>query len=203
MRVVVPFDAREPKTRLAPALDGDERGAFAEAMLRDVLVAVRGAGHTPELLATAPVDTEVPVTVDERPLTPAVNAALAAATEPVAVVMADLPLVTADALSRLTVPEADVVLAPGLGGGTNAFLSRHPDFRVDYHEGSYRKHRERAAACGATLATVDSFRLALDVDSPADLAEVLLHGEGHADAWLREAGFELVGDDHRGVTARR
>jgi 2-phospho-L-lactate guanylyltransferase len=202
MRVVVPFDARDPKTRLAPALGADERAAFAEAMLRDVLGTVRAAGHTAEVLSTGLVDVDAPVTVDEQPLTPAVNAVLAAHDGPIAVVMADLPLATADALSRLSSADADLVLAPGLGGGTNAFLAREPAFRVDYHGGSYRKHRERAASAGATVATVDSFRLALDVDEPGDLTEVLLHGSGHAEAWLREAGFELESDE-RGLAARR
>jgi 2-phospho-L-lactate guanylyltransferase len=116
--------------------------------------------------------------------------------------MADLPLATPDAIGRLTGADAALALAPGLGGGTNAFCSRHPAFRVDYHDGSYRKHRERAAARGASTVTVDSFRLALDADEPDDLAEVLLHGEGHAETWLREAGFELVTGE-RGLTAVR
>jgi 2-phospho-L-lactate guanylyltransferase len=202
MRVVVPFDARDPKTRLAPALGTDERAAFAVAMLRDVLDTVRAAGHTPEVLSTAPVDIDTPVTVDERPLSPAVNASLAATEGTTVVVMADLPLVTPDALSRVTTTNADVALAPGMGGGTNAFLTDHQAFRVDYHGGSYRKHREQVVASGASLATVDSFRLALDVDEPGDLAEVLLHGDGHAETWLRRAGFELVSDE-RGLAARR
>jgi len=202
MRVVVPFDARDPKTRLAPALGTDERAAFAVAMLRDVLDTVRAAGHTPEVLSTAPVDIDTPVTVDERPLSPAVNAFLAATEGTTVVVMADLPLVTPDALSRVTTTDADVALAPGLGGGTNAFLTDHQAFRVDYHGGSYRKHREQVATSGASLATVDSFRLALDVDEPGDIAEVLLHGDGHAETWLRRAGFELVSDE-RGLAARR
>ncbi|PSQ17017.1 2-phospho-L-lactate guanylyltransferase [Halobacteriales archaeon QS_8_69_26] len=85
MRVVVPFDARRPKTRLAPVLDPDERTAFARAMLADVCTALVEAGADPEVLATAPVDpgrlgvdpASVTVTVDERPLTPAVNDVLA------------------------------------------------------------------------------------------------------------------------------
>jgi 2-phospho-L-lactate guanylyltransferase len=40
-------------------------------------------------------------------------------------------------------------------------------------------------------------RLASDVDEPADLVEVLLHGEGEAAAWLREAGFELDAGEGR------
>jgi len=202
MRVVVPFDERDPKTRLGPTLDSGERAAFAAAMRRDVLAAVRRTGHTPELLATAPVDSDAPVAVDARSLSTAVNAVLAASEDPVAVVMADLPLVTPGALSRLTDPDAGVVLAPGLGGGTNAVVARDPGFRVDYHGGSYRTHRRRATESGAAVTTVDSFRLALDVDEPGDLAEVLLHVTGHAEMWLREAGFELV-TDTRGLVARR
>lgn len=202
MRVVVPFDADDPKTRLAPVLGAGERAAFATAMLRDVLETVRAAGHEPEVLSTASAGVDAPVTVDEQPLSPAVNAVLAAHDGPIAVVMADLPLGTPDALARLTESDADVALVPGLGGGTNAFLTRDPTFRVDYHRGSYRKHREQVAASGASLATVDSFRLSLDVDEPGDLAEVLLHGDGHAETWLREAGFELAADG-RGLAAHR
>ena len=203
MRVLVPFDARDPKTRLAPVLDGAQRRAFADAMLADVLETLAAAGHEPTVLATAPVDCEAPVAVDERPLTPAVNAALAGSELPVAVVMADLALLTEAALARLMEPEADVVAAPGVGGGTNALVVRHPEFRVDYHGVSFRDHRERARACGALLATVDSFRLAADVDEPSDLVELLLHGEGRARQWLLEAGFELIERDDRAITRRQ
>jgi 2-phospho-L-lactate guanylyltransferase len=248
MRVVVPFDAVESKTRLAAVLDAEERRAFAEAMLRDVLDALETldapAIGDPTVLATAEVDVDAPVTVDDRPLTAAVNTVLAdaddgadahaddgadahaddgadadvdgvgvedggagsegraGATESTAVVMADLALATPDALARLFEPDADVVLAPGLGGGTNAFVARHPSFRVDYHGASIRDHREAARDLDATVATVDSFRLAADVDVPADLAEVLLHGDGRSAAWLRDAGFELAVDGGRVGAAR-
>ena len=116
---------------------------------------------------------------------------------PVAVVMADLALVTPAALEGLFEPATEVVLAPGRGGGTNALVARHPDFFVDYHGASFRDHREIAREAGADLAVVDSFRLATDIDEPADLVEVLLHGEGSAHDWLDAAGFELVTDDGR------
>jgi 2-phospho-L-lactate guanylyltransferase len=202
MHVVVPFDARDPNSRLAPALGPEERDAFATAMLEDVCTAVRAAGQTPTVLATAPVGgSEMPVRVADRPLSPAVNQVLAEQT-PVAVVMADLPLVTADTIERLLAHDGEVVLAPGLGGGTNALVARHPEFRVDYHGGSYQTHCQLAAACGVDPETLDSFRLAVDIDTPADLGEVLLHGEGRAAAWLREAGFELDTSDGR-ARARR
>jgi 2-phospho-L-lactate guanylyltransferase len=242
MRVVVPLSVSGPKSRLADVLSPAERRAFALVMCRDVLAAARDAGLDPELLATAPVDLDAPTTVDDRPLSEAVNAVLADATdatdaadgtgtdgddedadgngngnengdgdgdgdggtgahEPVCVLMADLALATPDAVARLVDAPGEVVVAPGRGGGTNALVVRHPDFRVDYHGVSYRDHREAAAALDASVTVVDSMRLATDVDEPADLVEVLLHGPGDAPDWLRERGVALsVGDGRVSVT---
>ncbi|WP_135821201.1 2-phospho-L-lactate guanylyltransferase [Halostella litorea] len=202
MRTVVPYADEQPKTRLSDVLAPEERRAFARAMLDDVLAAVRAAGGEPTVLSTGTLDVDAPVTVDERALSPAVNAALDDAAGPVAVVMADLALATGDAVERLYAAEADVAIAPGLGGGTNALAVRHSGFRVDYHGVSVRDHRERARTVGASVAAVDSFRLATDVDERADLAEVLLHGAGAARDWLVDAGFEVVADGGR-VGVRR
>ncbi|WP_435074481.1 2-phospho-L-lactate guanylyltransferase [Halorubrum sp. HHNYT27] len=214
MEVIVPFSTDRPKSRLSGVLDPDERAAFALAMLRDVLDTIAAAGGDPRVLATAPVDGDLPcpVDVDDRPLTPAVNAALeerfserSNEPDPVAVVMADLALATPAALGELFAAgrETDVAVAPGRGGGTNAFVTSHPDFRVDYHGASYLDHRRNAAAVGASVAVVDSYRLATDVDEPDDLAEVLIHAEaderggGSAARWLRDAGFALDATDGR------
>ncbi|MFA1612395.1 2-phospho-L-lactate guanylyltransferase [Halobellus rubicundus] len=222
MRVIVPFTARDPKTRLAPVLDADERRRFAFAMLRDVVDAVAAAGGTPELLVPGPlappaddlVDDsdadpldDLPRTVDERPLTPAVNAALSRLGDgdvgELAVVMADLALATPEALARLFGAGGDVAIAPGRGGGTNALVVRDPDFRVDYHGTSYRDHRRIAADAGLSVDAVDSMRLSTDVDEPDDLVEVLLHGDGRSAAWLREAGFAVDTGGESRVAVRR
>jgi len=202
MRLLVPFDAREPNTRLAPLLSAVERHALAECMLADVVEAARDAGASPTVLSTGSVDCAAPVEVDDRPLTAAVNDVLAGADEPVAVVMADLALATGPVLERLFAATGDVVLAPGRGGGTNALVARDPDFRVDYHGVSFRDHLEAARESGASVRVVDSFRLAVDVDERADLLEVLLHGEGRTAAWLREAGFRVESDGGEPILAR-
>jgi 2-phospho-L-lactate guanylyltransferase len=220
MEVLVPFSTDHPKSRLSAVLDAEERDRFARAMLRDVLDAVDAAGGDPRVLATGPLDEDVRcrVTVDDRPLTEAVNAALDARlgggdregdAERVAVVMADLALATPERLRDLfdAGREADLALAPGRGGGTNAFVAGDPRFSVDYHGASYLDHREIAASAGLSVAVVDSYRLATDVDEPGDLAEVLIHAAADADAgraaaWLADAGFALDTADGR-VGVRR
>ncbi|MFW6436974.1 MAG: 2-phospho-L-lactate guanylyltransferase [Halococcoides sp.] len=198
MDAIVPFDARDPKTRLAPLFDAEERREFADAMLEAVLEALCAAGFEPTVLATAPIDrTDTTVRVDDRALSTAVNALLDDWDRPCAIVMADLGILTPAALDRLRKPDAEVVIAPGRGGGTNALVLRASEFRVDYHGVSCRDHREAAAAIGATTATVDSMRLATDVDEPADLVEVLLHGTGRPRSWLREHGVRLRADGGR------
>ncbi|SEO26066.1 2-phospho-L-lactate guanylyltransferase [Halogranum amylolyticum] len=224
MRVVVPFATEQPKTRLSDVLSPDERRAFARAMLSDVLTAVRAAGHDPLVVATAPLDEpttgrldadasdatslvqiDASVRVDDSPLSTAVNATLAAAVDPVAVVMSDLPLATPESIRRLTTAgdsSEGVAVAPGRGGGTNALVVRHLDFRVDYHGVSFRDHLRAAEAVGAPVEVVDSFRLSTDVDEADDLVEVLLHGDGVARDWLVDAGFDLRVNDGR-VGVRR
>jgi 2-phospho-L-lactate guanylyltransferase len=192
MRVFVPVDASEPKTRLASVLSPTERSTFARCMRHDVVRAVRTAGGQPELIATESIDSDAPVTVDDRPLSVAVNSRLDATEGPAAVVVADLALVTTATIERLFGTDGDVVLAPGRGGGTNAIVARHSEFQVDYHDASIRDHRAIADEVGADVTEIDSYRLATDVDEPTDLAEVLLHGHGEAVEWLRDAGFELA-----------
>ncbi|MFC6765324.1 2-phospho-L-lactate guanylyltransferase, partial [Natrinema soli] len=58
MRVLVPFAAETPKTRLESALTPAERGVLSRAMLADVLCAIVGAGHEPRIVSTAPLDLE-------------------------------------------------------------------------------------------------------------------------------------------------
>jgi len=191
VRVIVPHDAEEPKTRLSGLLSEPERRDFAGAMLADVLGAVRAGGGQPAVLATGDVDCDARVVVDERPLTPAVNDALGGEL-PTAVLTSDLGLATGTVVRRFLAADGDVVVAPGRGGGTNALVVRHPSFRVDYHGGSYPDHLRIARDIGASVREFDSYRLSTDVDDRSDLAEVLLLGEGAARDWLVDAGIELA-----------
>lgn len=203
MRTLLPFDARDPKSRLSPVLEPDERASFAAAMLADVLEALEPTDLSPTVVTTRSLefDLTVPVRVDDSPLDPLVNETIEEET-PVAVVMADLPLVGPAQLQTLSETPGDVVLAPGRGGGTNAMVVRDDSFSVDYHGVSIRDHREIAQDRDLTVSMVDSFRLSTDVDEPADLLEVLVHGSGRAAEWLESADFEVRVEDGRPVATR-
>ena len=202
MRVIVPFAVHDPKTRLSSLFEPDERAAFARAMLHDVLHSIDATGHQPIVLATAPTDFDAQVRVDDRPLSDAVNAILEETSNPVAVVMADLALANEPTLRQFFSTAGDVVIAPGRGGGTNALIVGHENFRVDYHGVSYRDHLCIARDIGATVTEFDSHRLSTDIDEPEDLPEILLHGEGTTRTWLHEAGFRLTVEDGRATAVR-
>jgi 2-phospho-L-lactate guanylyltransferase len=156
-------------------------------MLRDVIAVLRRSGHDPEVVATEPVAVDVPITIDTRALVSAVNDSIR--DPPIAVMMADLPLITTDVVDRLLATSGDVVLAPGRGGGTNAAVVRDAAFDLTYHDISFPANCGRANELDLSLGTVDSYRLATDIDEPEDLLEVLLHADGRAATWLHEADF--------------
>lgn len=197
MNVVVPFDPKEPKTRLENYLTTNERQDFARAMLDDVLIIIRSTGHDPTVLATTQLDIDAEVNVDDRSLNEAVNDMLRGTTLPVAIVMADLPLITTSDLHGLFEQSGDIILAPGLGGGTNAIVVHHPEFCVDYHGNSYRDHFKHTQEIGATVGEANLWRLAIDIDEPGDFVEILLHAKGCARDWLIEHGFTITDDEGR------
>ena len=191
---VIPFRPVDPKTRLSGLLSQVEREAFARTMLADVIGAVRSAGFEPLLLSTSPYDCPgVEVRVEPCGLSDALNDLLPTLEGPVLVIMADLPLVTPDAVRRLANTDADVAIAPGRGGGTNALFIRDPSrFHVDYYECSIRKHLSIAREAGLSAECVDSFCLYLDLDEEEDLVDLLIHGTGRARTCLEELGVELA-----------
>jgi 2-phospho-L-lactate guanylyltransferase len=197
---IVPFKPVNPKTRLSCVLSLDEREVFAEQMLADMISALREAGCTPTILSTHPCEFHDPedfrdskVLVDSRGLNDALNGLLERVREPVIIIMADLPLVTAEAVKMMLESPGDVVIAPGRGGGTNALLIRDPSrYRVNYYGASFLKHRRIALELGLSCNVVDSFRLHTDVDEREDLVELLIHGTGRSRVFLEMLGFSLA-----------
>ncbi|HVP94221.1 MAG TPA: 2-phospho-L-lactate guanylyltransferase [Methanoregulaceae archaeon] len=190
---VVPFRPVNPKSRLSSVLSKDEREGFAEAMLTDVVMALKDAGCSPFILSTVPLHcSHAEVRVSDHELNPALNALLGTMTGPLLIIMADLPLVTSGVIRRIISTPSDIAFGPGRGGGTNAiFIKDCSRFHVDYYGASFLKHKKIAEESGLSCEIIDSFRLYSDVDEEEDLVELLIHGTGRADSFLRACGFGL------------
>jgi 2-phospho-L-lactate guanylyltransferase len=105
-----------------------------------------------------------------------IRRALASGFDRVLVMPADTPLVDAvelDAwLRRTELAGTAVAIVPDRGGsGTNGLLLCPPDVIAPaFGPGSLERHRTLAAAAGASAAVERLASIALDVDTPADLA---------------------------------
>lgn len=194
--------------RLRGTLSGPERQALQKAMLCDVLAACRrAAGVEGVLVVTADsavatlARSEAAVVVPESPRAPGLNGAVceglwAAArrgAEAALVVMADLPLVgpwDIEALLRAA-PARGVALAPSRDGtGTNALLLRPPGaLAPQLGPGSLARHRAQAARRDLPAVLCPVAGLALDVDTPGDLAALFRADApaGASGAWCARA----------------
>jgi 2-phospho-L-lactate guanylyltransferase len=176
------------KQRLAEALPAGARQALAQAMFTDVLGSLR---HTPGidgiLVVTADRDAEAAASGDRvRVLHDAAQAgqseaaligirhALSEGCERVLLVPGDTPLVQPGELAGLVSASRGVVIVPDRHGtGTNALVLSPADaIEPSFGPGSFERHVAAADAAGVPHRVEHVRALALDVDTPADLAEL-------------------------------
>jgi 2-phospho-L-lactate/phosphoenolpyruvate guanylyltransferase len=187
MLAIVPVNAPlDAKRRLAAVLSADERAELVSEMLADVLAACRAARTLRDILVVTPDTALAPSDVDVLPdpgeghgAAIALGLAQAPASGAL-VVMADCPLVTADALDRLARAARPIAIAPAQDGGTNALAlcpadAIEPAFGVP---SGARLVLERARAAGLAARILEDDRIALDVDTPEDARRVLELGDG-------------------------
>ena len=181
------------KTRLAPEFDDRQRRAIASALLDDALalcgsveflewwvvsedddVLARAAGAGLKTVAD-------PGTGLNDAVAAGVEEVLAAGAESVTVVPCDVPLAYRGDLVDLldTGATSDIVLVPaGDDGGTNALFLSPPDLITPaFGTGSLQRHIALAERHRYRCSILSLARLALDVDTPADV-----------DAFLESAG---------------
>jgi 2-phospho-L-lactate guanylyltransferase len=196
--------------RLSGVLDSHERRVLQAAMLADVLSACATARHLeatlvitndPEARALAASHGAHAVTDHDPP--DGMNAAVArgaseavrCGADAVLVLTADLALAQGEDLDAVitSAPAGrGVVIAPSLEGtGTNAMLLAPPEVIVPaLGVGSLLRHLDRAALAKAPALLVHRPRLALDVDTPDDLAELCRRpGSSRGGAACRRLGI--------------
>ncbi len=188
------------KQRLSARLSAPERSELMKAMVHDVVAEVtRAQGIHRTYVVTGSDEVEGWVSAfnldvirepDETGETDAVHFALdvlkAAGMDVALVVPGDIPLLRAgDVESVLQAAPAGsdkpfAVLTPSHDRmGTNALLLAPPDvLRLRFGHDSFRYHLNEAAARGAAVKVVENPRIALDVDEPADLEQLVRRLEG-------------------------
>jgi len=178
------------KTRLGQHLTALERGALTLAMLEDVLDAAQAVpGWETWVVSPDEVALEIaarrgarPVAETKPPLASAIRQAEALAKEAeasaLAIVPADLPLVTAETLGQALQTLGAVVLAPSADGGGTSLLLRRPPRAIPARFGpdSFRRHLELAEARGLPVSVVERRELSFDVDRPDDILTLLADG---------------------------
>jgi 2-phospho-L-lactate guanylyltransferase len=192
MRVVaVPVKSlSRAKTRLSPALTGLERGALTLAMLEDVLdAALSVPGWETWVISPDEVALEVaagrgarPIPEARPPLANAIRQVEAKAKQDgataLAVLPADVPLVTAETLHEALRTLGAVVLARSADGSGTSLLLRRPPRAIPARFGpdSFRRHLELAAERGLPVSVVERRELSFDVDRPDDILTLLADG---------------------------
>lgn len=178
---IVPFKtAGQRKTRLAPALSPPERDRLAQALFDrvvGVLDASPAVGRISVLSEARPETRPGQTDVDwlpDRGL--GLNAELQALgiAEPRLIIHADLPLVTPDDVETLlAAAHGGGAIAPDRHGtGVNALaLDSGVTMEFGFGPGSFAHHRKQGR-----LMVVARQGLALDIDTPEDLAEAVRLG---------------------------
>jgi 2-phospho-L-lactate guanylyltransferase len=173
----------DAKSRLSPLLSPLERGALALAMFEDVLDETLTLDGWESWVVSADESVlEIAMSrrahgiVENHPsLRSAVHQieeeAAARQVEALAILPADMPLVTSDALKAALHTLGPVVIAPSADErGTNLLLRRPPDaIPSRFGPDSFRRHLETAAEHGLPTAVVEREELAFDLDEPGDI----------------------------------
>lgn len=182
------------KTRLSPLLSQDERIRLLKVMLKDIITTI-----------DTEVDEIVLVSKDDNVKTFAkefqvnfvkekdhdndfLNRAISDAVEEVKVnfpdrdiliLPSDIPLLKAEHISTLKRMDNDFIISPSKGGGTNLLcFNGETDYKTQFGPMSYFKHLDYADRLGMSINILESFYVSLDMNTPEDLGELLLHGFG-------------------------
>ncbi len=197
------------KQRLARILDQPARTKLAQAMLHDVVAAVSAWANRPacSLVTSDPFAIELAAKYDFEitpdPKNPGETGAIEMATqlcvsrgiESTLVIPADIPLIQASELDQILAqaPAEGSLLVPAADGrGTNAAFRRPADlFPLRFGNDSFRPHLDAARATGMPCEVLHLPGIALDVDNPGDLQNLLEHpGETRAQQLLRQWTIE-------------
>lgn len=183
--------SEDAKQRLAPSVQLGHRRALVESMFADAMLAVSRVPSIDRIIVITsdPIASRIAAGHDAIVLDDTAQShseaarlgiaeALALGATRALVVPGDCPLLDPAELEELLarpVSGRSVLIVPDRHGeGTNALLLTPPDaIAPAFGEGSRRRHSELAAEGGVTAEVVGVPSLALDIDTPEDLEELM------------------------------
>ena len=193
------------KQRLASILDQDSRTRLAQAMLHDVLSALHDWKDRPSVgIVTSDayaiqLASEYQFEIIPDPENPGETGAIEMATQvcvergedSTLVIPADIPLIQAWELEQIykqSPAEGTVLVPAGDGRGTNAAFRRPANlFPLRFGNDSFKPHHAAAQATGRPCVTLNLPGIAVDVDNPEDLNQLIaLPGNTRAQLLARE-----------------
>lgn len=213
------------KQRLAGVLDQPSRTALAQAMLHDVLAALHRWNDRPQVAVVSSdpyavklaeeYKFEIIPDADNPGETGAIEMATRLCVErgsdSTLVIPADIPLIQAWELEEIlkrAPPEGSVLVPAADRRGTNCAFRRPANlFPLRFGNDSFKPHHAAAQATGKPCIVLNLPGIAVDIDNPSDLEDLLASpGETRAQHLAREyvrAGSARVGTGAPPVQRRK
>ncbi len=181
------------KTRLSPFLSEIERKELLKCMLKDIVSNIRSS-----------VEEIIVISKDEEVLEYAQSLGLKCLNERehesdylnnslldsisyvkdnysdanILMLPADIPLIKQRNIQYILENKNDFIISPSKGGGTNLlYINNEYNFKPQFGEFSFFKHVDEARRLAMNPNIYDSFYLSIDINTPQDLGELLLHGK--------------------------
>jgi 2-phospho-L-lactate guanylyltransferase len=215
--ILVPVkNSSSAKQRLAAVLNQAARTELAQAMLHDVLTTLHRLKNCPPVAVVSgdsyalELATQFGFEVIPDPSNPGETGAIERATavcvergaESTLVLPADIPLIQTWELEEIWkhAPAAGSVLVPARDGrGTNAAFRRPANlFPLCFGNDSFKPHHATAQSTGKPCIVLNLPGIAVDVDNPADLQQLISSsGETRAQQlareWARTGMLDIMG----------
>lgn len=192
---IIPVSSfNESKTRLSPFLNEKERIQLLKYMLKDIITTIENEVDEivlvskDENIKNFGKELNVNFVKEKKYENDYLNNAISDAVDEVKinfpnkdilVLPSDIPLLKQEHISTLKNMKNDFVICPSKGGGTNLLcFNEKYDFKTQFGPMSYFKHLNYANQLGMSINIIESFYVSLDINTPEDLGELLLHGNG-------------------------
>lgn len=192
---VIPVSSfNESKTRLSPFLSENERIELLKVMLKDIVSIIRG--EVEEIVVVSKDEKvkdfakqlNVNFVYEKEHENDFLNNAIHDALDEVKlnfndcdflILPSDIPLIKREHVVTVRNMNNDLIISPSKGGGTNLLCFNSDfNFKTFFGQMSYFKHLNHANELGMSINLIESFYLSLDMNTPEDLGELLLHGMG-------------------------